>query len=214
MRNFDADILTEINRENFRFFFLLELIFTTTWRFNDIDINIYRGSDLFVPRAFTFGSLTGSANFSVESLDIDIDDTDQAMSGVLNGEDVRNKIAIIYFGTIALDTYEFVIQEFTRGIVGGWELFDDNKSRINLTCETILWNKKSLRPQSSSCPWAFTMTGATECGYVIPAEFGGDWCDQSYERCVALGNQAHFGGDRFLPSIVEKEVWWGRQRQA
>jgi len=235
MKNLDTEILAEINKEDFKFFFLLELQLSSTYRFNDIDINIYHGGELFTPRAFSFDSLSGSANLTVESFDIDIDDTDQVISALLLGEDVRNKIAILYFGVVAKTFIEGVkwgddaewdeatqweaekykssihIQEFVRGIVGGWELYDDNKAKINITNEMVLWNKKCLRPQSSSCPWTFTTTGATECGYVF-TEFGGTWCDQSYERCKVLNNTNHFGGERFLPSVIEKEVWWGRQR--
>jgi hypothetical protein len=229
MRNFDAEIAAEIEKENLRFFFLLELQLTTTLRLNDIDINIYHESELFVPRSFSFDSLAGSANLSVESFDIDIDDTDQVMSALLLGEDIRNKIAILYFGVIARtivaptyweedvdwtpgiewegETYktEMHIQEFVRGIVGGWELYDDNKAKINITNEMVLWNKKCLRPQSSSCPWTFK---GTECTYAGAQT----WCDQSYDRCTALSNSNQFGGERFMPSVIEKEIWWGRQR--
>jgi len=208
MRNFDADISAELEKENFRFFFLLELQLASTYRFNDIDINIYHGGNLFSPRTFSFNSLSGSANLSVESFDIDIDDTDQVMSALLLGEDVRNKIAILYFGVIETTApTEMHIQEYIRGIVGGWELEGDGNCRINITNEMVLWNKKCLRPQSSSCPWTFK---GTECTYA-GAE---TWCDQSYERCTTLSNSNQFGGERFMPSIIEKEIWWGRQRGA
>jgi hypothetical protein len=36
-----------------------------------------------------------------------------------------------------------------------------------------------------------------------------DWCDQTYARCLDLTNQNNFGGFRFLPYIMEKEIWWG-----
>jgi len=229
MRNFDAEIAAEINKEDFRFFFLIEFQFGNTYRFNDIDIPIYYNGELFTPRAFSFDSLSGSANLTVESFDIDIDDTDQVISALLLGEDVRNKIAILYFGVVAKTLIEGVkwgddaewdeatqweaekykssihIQEFIRGIIGGWELYDDNKCKINITNEMILWSKKCLRPQSSSCPWTFK---GTECTYT-GAE---TWCDQSYERCTALSNSNQFGGERFMPSVIEKEIWWGRQR--
>jgi hypothetical protein len=52
----------------------------------------------------------------------------------------------------------------------------------------------------------FTLYEVTECAYI-----GGSlWCDQSYERCVSLDNDENFGGFRFLPSLMEKDIWWGR----
>jgi hypothetical protein len=260
MRIFDSSIVAEIAKENFKPFFMLELQLTTTLRWNDIDIDIFDDSgNKFSPMAFSFGSIAGSSNMSVESIDISIDDTNQAMSAILLGEDVRNKIAILYFGVVLLVSKALVTeggsiiltedgkylieyasgtttailtaedgsplttesgdyiaaeagmtggvkyQELMRGIIGGWELYDDNKATITLTSEMVLWSKKSLRPQSSSCPWAFK--GASgECGYVGDESL----CDQSYDRCTVLVNTDNYGGDRFLPTIVTREVWWGR----
>jgi hypothetical protein len=331
--------------------------------------------------SFKFGDIRGSATLAVESLEIEIDDTNQGITGIILNEDIRNKWAILYFGVVARTFYEreviileagetlvteggdtmvtegsttqgadyykteIVIQEFTRGIIGGWEMYDDNLIKMTITNELVLWNKRPLRIQMSSCPWTFnkspytnvitngsfdtdtdgwnavdctplsvaggefgnclqiTRDGGTsqyvgrsipqltasrlyrlsfyvksgtsgneqcsilineagvllrqsmvavssnswvqhvliftaggtedeiiiaknsatagtmlfdevclyeitECGY-IGAE---TWCDQSYERCATLMNTANFGGERFLPALMEKEIWWGRSR--
>lgn len=50
-----------------------------------------------------------------------------------------------------------------------------------------------------------TLYEVTECAY-IGSEL---WCDQSYERCLALGNTLNYGGFRFAPAMQEKQVWWG-----
>ena len=233
MKIFDPTIVTEIAKENFKPFFMLELQLSTTYRWNDLDIDIYDDDgNKFSPMAFSFGDITGSSSMSVESIDISIDHTNQELSAILLGEDVRNKIAILYFGVVfpasndaAVDEWEagttwesgtewegasisaggIKYQEVLRGIIGGWELYEDNKATITLTSEMVLWNKKSLRPQSSSCPWAFK--GASgECGYVGDESL----CDQSYDRCTVLANTDNYGGDRFLPTIVTREIWWGR----
>ncbi len=44
------------------------------------------------------------------------------------------------------------------------------------------------------------------CNYIG----AGAWCDQSWERCLALTNTAHFGGFRWLPFLVNRDLWWGR----
>jgi len=41
---------------------------------------------------------------------------------------------------------------------------------------------------------------------------GETWCDRTYARCLVLGNTDNFGGFRWLPSIIDKEIWWGRLR--
>jgi len=92
-----------------------------------------------------------------------------------------------------------------HGILDSWEL---SEGRIRLTATNVLntWQEHSLSRHSSSCRWrAFK---GPECQYVGSAVH----CDRSYTRCVELGNQANFGGFRFLPDIVDKEVWWGKDR--
>ena len=270
MRIFDTAITTELSKEALKPFFMLEFQLSSTMRWNDIDIDIYDAlGNKFIPIAFDFGNIVGSSGMSVESIDINIDDTNQAISAILLGEDVRNKTAILYFGVIPApitklvyeanwgfdavldfdavtgfdminwgfdgvlnfnslanfdgitnvehpDTggewVEYVIsqaeiksQELLRGIIGGWELYDDNKAKVTITSEMVLWNKKSLRPQTSSCPWTFKGTSG-ECGYAGAETL----CDQSYDRCLALANTGNYGGDRFLPAIVTREIFWGR----
>ena len=99
-----------------------------------------------------------------------------------------------------------LVQEFIRGFISSWELSSDNQVRISIKNEAMLWAKKTLRIHSSSCPWVFK---GTECGYSGTAT----WCDRNYARCGELLNTDNYGGFRFLPSIMEREIWWGRQRR-
>ena len=99
-----------------------------------------------------------------------------------------------------------LVQEFIRGFISSWELSSDNNVRISVKNEAMLWAKKTLRIHSSSCPWVFK---GTECGYSGTAT----WCDKNYARCGELLNTDNYGGFRFLPSIMEKEIWWGKSRK-
>jgi hypothetical protein len=36
------------------------------------------------------------------------------------------------------------------------------------------------------------------------------WCDRSWDRCSTLANTVNFGGFRYLPSIVGKQIFWGQ----
>jgi hypothetical protein len=229
MKNFDAELAAELQKDILSMFFMIEFVLTSgTYRYNDIDIDIYDDSgNKFTSRSFSFDNLAGSSSLSVDNLDVDIDDTDQAFSALVLGEDVRNKEVILYLGVVANQNVtgttwdtgtvwdtgtawmpgytqkKIITQELSRYIIGGWELNGDNGCRITLTNELILWNKKTLRVQSASCQWLFK---GTECTYA-GAE---TWCDQSYERCKNLGNQINFPGHRFLPALMEREIWWGR----
>lgn len=228
MRNFDATLYAELSKSVLHQFFMIELQLTSaTYRFTETDIPIWYGGNQFYSLAFSFDNLSGSSALCVDEVDVDIDDTDQVMSALLCGEDVRNRPVILYYGVIAnqavagaawepgiawapgtawMPSYTqktVIVEELLRYIIGGWELRDDNIARINLTNELVLWNKKCLRNQSSSCQWVF---GGTECGYT-GAE---TWCDQSHDRCATLGNQINYIGNRFLPALMKEAMWWGR----
>lgn len=203
MRSFDIDFLDIINKNNFTMFFLLRLEYTLPLYFTDFNHAIYEDGTRYDPVGFSIENITGTADLSVGSLDIDIDDTLKQVSGVLLTEDVRNKWGQLLFGVKDGATQK-VITVF-RGITDSWELSGENVARITLTNELILWNKKTLRTQTASCPWAYK---GTECGYT--GALGA--CDKSYAACQARANEANFGGDRFIASTITKEVWWGRTR--
>lgn len=196
-------------------------------------------SHKFIRRPFRFNNFSGSAALTVDSVDVEIDDTDQLISSALLTEDARNRIAVLYIGVIAgspkgseeypwwwlwetgwswergaafapnaawelgFSQSSIVTQEFMRGIIDGWELIDDSTAKITITNEFVLWSKKTLRTQSASCQWEFK---GLECAY-NGAE---TWCDQSYERCKKLGNEINYIGNRYLPRLMESELWWGR----
>jgi hypothetical protein len=209
MKTFDAAISTELAKESFQPYWLLDIATTTPMRYTDLDLNTYHGGNLYVSRGMKIGNITSGATVSAEKVEIELDDADQVITAFLLNEDVRNKAASLYFGVIArtavgLETQlSRHVQEVWRGFVSGWELAGEADCRITLTHEFVLWNKEPLRTQSSSCQWTFK---GTECGY--SGEAG--WCDKSFDRCKKLSNSDNFGGFRFIPEIAEKEIWWGR----
>jgi hypothetical protein len=202
MRNFDAGLSAELAKRAYRFFNAIELQFTATLYYTDFQFPIYISGHKHDPIGMKLGSMSASAMMSADKTTVRIDDANLAMSAILLGEDVRNKPAIISMGAIAADYSVIAVAEMFRGFVDGWEHKEPNVD-ITITNEFVLWRRKTLRTAQATCPWVFK---GTECTYAGSEA----WCDQSYERCVALGNNLSFGGFRFLPSIMEKEIWWGR----
>jgi len=90
-----------------------------------------------------------------------------------------------------------------EGEIDSWGL---TESKVNITATNILsrWARRTLSVHSSSCRWK--KFKGTECGYTGAQT----WCDRSFSRCSALNNTSNFGGFRWLPSIVDKEIWWGK----
>lgn len=221
MRNIDGAILDEIKKEVTSTFFLLELNLTEDHYYTDRDHNIYYGGHNYLATGFEFSNIVYAANMTVDKVTVDIDNTGLAFSALLLGEDIRNKTAKLSFGCygeegtlwdseVAWDSEVQWLQrqvilgtvDLFRGILSDWQL-SELKASITFVNEFVLWKKKTLRIAQASCPWTFK---ETECSYSGVES----WCDQSYERCQALGNTDNFGGFRFLPSIMEKELWWGR----
>ena len=119
MRNFIPGIASTIAAEEMTYFFLLELQLGATVRYNDSDIQIINEGETFTPIAFKFGDISGSATLAVESIDIEIDDTGKTLAAIVLNEDIRNKWAILSVGAIDSE-YVVHVQEFLRGIIGGW----------------------------------------------------------------------------------------------
>jgi hypothetical protein len=91
--------------------------------------------------------------------------------------------------------------------IGDIDAWDLDEERLKLTAVSVMnaWSQETLNLHSPSCRWKEFKNAAT-CKYA-GAE---TWCDRTYTRCSSLGNTANYGGFRWLPSIVDKVLWWGR----
>ena len=127
MRVLDSDLYAEYQKEIVRYFFMVEFDFTSTYRYNDTDETIYDGSsNAFLSRGFSFEDISFGVGMTVSELNITIDDTDQLISAILLGEDVRNCTAKLYIGVVTAaadpNPSEIITQEFMRRIVTGKQI--------------------------------------------------------------------------------------------
>ncbi len=207
MINFDPDMAAEFAKDVLCEFRLLEFRFAETEYLTDLDIPVYCNGHLYQPARFSINEILKSASLAVDKITIDLDNVDLSWTAKVLAEDIRGKDIVVYTGVRirAGSGLRHVVQEWFWGIVRGWKIEGDTKVTISAVNEFARWNEKTLRNQSGSCPWAFKLAGG-ECGYTGSE----DWCDQSWERCHELGNDLNFGGDRFLPGLAEKDIWWGR----
>ena len=89
-----------------------------------------------------------------------------------------------------------------QGEIGPWEMVE-GKITMTITNQFSQWSQKTLNLHSASCRWK--VFKGDQCSYSGSEA----WCDRTYSRCQALGNTANFGGFRWLPSIKDKQIWWG-----
>ena len=203
MRDLSALIKAALAAEEGAMFWFLEMQFDTYLRYTNCDIDLYSSGNKFETMPFGITPVKYSAKSSVDKVTIDIQNVDLQMSAVFLNENIMNKWGILRIGFF--DSNGIIIDqifEVFRGLISTWRL-SESKASITLDNEFILWNKKTLRKHQSACRWPFK---GTECGY-SGAE---TWCDQGYARCTALSNTDNFGGDRWLPDLMEKEIYWGR----
>lgn len=204
MKTFDAAMIAEIAKTEARFCWLID--FTVggfTYRWTDLDIELYVDGDKYVPEAFAVGEITATPGLGVASVQLQLSNTDHSMRWLVLDREIRNTAVSVGFA--AVDGTGGVLSTATLfyGLVSTY-VVDDTAVVLTLVNELALWHKKTLRQASMSCRWTFK---GPECGYA-----GGEtWCDKSHERCAALANTAAFGGFRFLEDIMERKVRWGRK---
>lgn len=207
-RSFSTQILDELQSEQFKPFHLLHLtIDGTDYYYTDCDIPLYYDSQRWEPRGFTFRPIKYSMSDLVDSADIDMDNIDSVMTslfvgGTPQGDDVVLKMVVLDSSNNPVAGSAVT---YFEGTIDSWTL-NESKLTINVTSQFYTWNQKTLSTHSPSCRWK--SFGGTDCGY----SGGSTWCDRTYKRCVALGNSTNFGGFRFLPKIVDAEIWWGREQ--
>jgi len=235
MKSFDPGVIIELEKEGFNFFIMVELILGGgTLYYNNSDIDLWHGGHRYISTDFTFDQLETSGTMGVDQVVCRFNNADLSMGATVLSEDILSRTAILSFfcasapgqllaedeigidlegalGDLLLETpapfgdqFIIAVEELFRGLISDWEI-DEGEVKIEIKNELILWRKEALRSCQSSCPWEFE---GTECGYSGSQTH----CNQSYERCGELANTDNFGGHRFVLDVMEKEVWWGRNR--
>lgn len=207
MRSIDATILAELEAKQLRPFMTLDItIDETHYRYTDCDMPIVAGGNTYNPKAFRPEPVKYGANAIVDQATLEIDNLDEVMTSLFVGSTVQGEPVVL--GLVVLNASYNVISGIVTlfdGVIDQWTV-DEEKVRITVTSEFAQWSQRTLAKHSASCRWK--KFKGTECGY----SGSETWCDQTYARCQILGNTDNFGGFRWLPSIIDKELWWGRER--
>jgi len=207
MRDIDVDIQAALAAEEMRPFALLHFeIDSVHYRYTDCDVPIVVGGNRYEPRGFKQQSILYSLNKVVDSVKLEVDNLDDALTKTFIGGTPQDSDCDLKF--VVLDSDYAIIastQTLFEGFINGWGLLEE-KVRATISSLFNRWAQRTLSKHSASCRWkAFK---GTECTYSGAAT----WCDRSYTRCEDLANTDNFGGFRWLPSIVDKEIWWGKVR--
>lgn len=223
MRNLPQELLTELTVEFSRIGHLVEIVLNTgnpalNLYYADVDGDVVWDSGqgfgvrTYLSRGIAFDKAQYSLLPKVDNLSFEIDNVQLEVSAAVMNNETRGKQCNIWraaFGHAAHSA-----NKNPYGVIGATPLFIGYLDRTEITNQrasfTVLnhfqkWNMPTPRRRhSAKCPWTFK--DADTCKY------GGieSWCDHSYDRCLALNNALNFGGFRWLPSLVDREIRWGR----
>jgi len=232
MKDFDNSLIAQIISEEAITFWMIDfkVSATTTYYYSTLDINVVYSGNTYTPYEFTIKPINQSSSMSVDRVNVEFASVNLGMSAILLNNTVQGYESTIRFGVFSSDGgsilledgtgflledggallaedstggEQIIAEELFSGIANEWTI-DVNKANISFVSEFVYWNKKTLRKHGALCSWVFK---GTECTYSGAAT----QCNKSYKRCIALGNTNQFGGFRFLPSIEEKEIWWGKK---
>ena len=242
MRNIDTTIAAKLAEGTLRPFDLLELVIEgVDWRYTDCDTTIVLPDSIvtavedltlkvgsaitggtvseavsrvytpvtgfrYSPIKYSMGRIVDKA--TVELSMIDLPDMILAFAGGTpqGSLAIIRRVLVDDDGSLVGGTSAMIFE----GTIDGWNLTED-KLKINIVSQFVQWSHKALRLHSASCSWK-KFKGDNSAS---PCMYSGSetWCDRTYTRCSALGNIVNFGGFRWLPSIVDKEIWWGREKE-
>jgi phage-related protein len=205
MRNVDASTLAQLQARELRTFVLVDKeIGGDHYRWTDCQVPIPHDGELYHPKPFSVGSIRYSSRYVIDLARVSYANLDSLMTALYVGSDTQGEPTTVYLVTV--DAAGHIIGApitLFPGKIDEWGL-DEEKLEETLRSRLARGDVCTLNRHSPSCVW-HEFKGA-ECGYAGAATT----CDRSYARCEALGNTANFGGDRWLPSIVNKDIWWGR----
>ena len=204
MRSIPAAMLTEIATGQFTEFHCITLALGgATYYYTDADVPIIIDAQSYTPKGFRFDPVNYSKANIVSRATLEIENVDSVMSVLFVGEIVQGSTVTIKKAIVDGTMPTISAVTIYEGTVDDWEL-DEQTLRLSLASVLLKWSQRPLSNYNSSCRWK--VFKGTECQYA-GAE---TWCDRSYQRCVDLGNTANFGGFRWLPSIQDREIWWGQ----
>jgi hypothetical protein len=206
MRSIDSSVMAQLEAGELRPFALLDIeLDGTHYRYTDCDVPIIYSSNSYAPRGFSGEPIGYSVAHIVDQCGLEVDNLDDALtSAFVGGNPQGEPVLLLLVVVTASGTIIGTPVTLFDGAIDSWSIHEE-KVQITLVNDLIRWSLPTLSLYSASCRWK--KFKGTYCGYSGSAT----WCDRTYARCQALSNTDNFGGFRWLPSMVDKVVWWGRE---
>jgi len=209
MRTLETNFETEINEYDQHLVILVDMALTSTYRYCNSDIDIIYGGNKYTSRKMSVDPSIYNINMQIDKATIVFDNSDFLFTLLLESEEVRGKTVNIRVASLN-DTGQVVAQEII--FLGVIDSANFNNSEATFTVFNLLvyWNRMVPRRKTNpNCQWEFKSTAnsfAVNCSY-SGAE---TWCDKTYSRCSTLNNTINYGGFRWVSTLIDKEIYWGK----
>jgi len=204
MRTLETDFETAIENYNQHLVILVDLEFTSTYRYCNSDIDTWYSSNKYTARGLEISPSIFNINMQIDKTTITLDNVDLVMTAIIENQEVRSKRVTIRAASLN-DLGKVVAQEIIfLGIVDSAN-YNSEKAIFSVFNILAFWQRKvPRRKYSPKCQWEFKDT--TNCKYAGVQT----WCDKTYSRCTTLNNIVNFGGFRWISSLIDKDIWWGK----
>ncbi|MEW5805026.1 MAG: hypothetical protein AB1847_23315 [bacterium] len=204
MRSLPAQLNTELLKEASFLVHLVDLYFSSTVYYTDLDVNVVWEGHTYLSWGLSFSTAEFLLAPQIDKISVEFDNVSGEMTSFVLNQEVRGKKCCIRLAALAAPASVLAASTKFAGVIDSCSI-DHQRARFEVYNPWLFWKRKTPRRiHQATCPWAFKSTGL--CQY----EGSETWCDQSYDRCLELGNTENFGGFRFLPSLINKQIWWGR----
>jgi hypothetical protein len=203
MKTLAAEFTTELEKEVNCLKHLVLINFSTPLRLTDADVNVWNGVYWWYPWGLEFDAAKISSTAKVDSINFSVSNVDRTFSTIILTEQTQGKECHIW--RVALDK-NMKIVGWTMIFMGYLDAVsaDNQRARFEVYNHFVKWRVMTpRRVHQATCHWTFK---GARCAY----SGAGDWCDHSWSRCVALSNSINFGGFRWLPSLQNTRLVWGR----
>ena len=205
MRNWPANLLTQLQSEGYRPHHLVAFDFSTPLRYTNCDVPLVYDGDTFNPRPFNVPEISYSIGSNVDkvTLEMDMADRNAALLSEFVGGTPGDTTVHVYLQVLDTDMQEIATAVIFQGKIDSYNYVPPTLT-VPIASFHSLWNKRAMEISTPTCRRNFRQP---DCGYV-GAE---TWCDRSRARCVVLNNTDRYNGFRFLPDLEDKEIWWGQE---
>ncbi|TAN40800.1 MAG: DUF2163 domain-containing protein [Nitrospirae bacterium] len=204
MRSIPTALSVELLKDANFLCHLIELNFSTPLYFTDLDVDVYHNGHQYMARGMELANVSTSMSMEVDNTSFVIDNVSRDISTTILNEEVRGKRCTIRLA--ALTDHASVIGEMVKfaGIIDSFPNMDEKKVPLEIYSPFVFWKRKTPRRiHQATCPWIFK--DSETCRYA-----GTSACDLSWDNCATLNNTINFGGFRWILSLQNKQIWWGR----